>query len=341
MSAPELLVCGSLTLDNVVRADGALLPRTAAGNVVYAALGAALWGNSVGLVSRAGADFPADFLAMLRACGLHLDGIARLDAPHGMNVAFAYCADGSRVRAFPAELVARIPAAERARFTDYTTLGPAHRYATWLAFAPDAGDVPSGWEGARGVHLAAMPVQRHLSLTEHLCRPGRHVQVDSPWYDERTPGHDFHTTLLGRVDLLLPSEADVFTWQPGAGDALAATWALARSVRRPIVLKRGEAGCVVVDPAAEQAWTVPACPVAAIDPTGAGDAFCGGVLAGLQGGASLLRAAAFGTVSASFAVEGVGLAGLLAAERDEAVRRLEQLERRMTFHHPSEPAAWQ
>ena len=63
MTAPDLIACvGSLTFDNVVTAEGRALARTCGGNVVYAALGARLWGARVGLVSRAGADFPSAFL---------------------------------------------------------------------------------------------------------------------------------------------------------------------------------------------------------------------------------------------------------------------------------------
>ena len=330
-------MCGSLTLDNVVTSEGALLPMRAAGNVVYAALGAALWGRSVGLVSRAGADFPADFLAMLADRGLDLGGIARIDAPHGMNVAFAYRPDGSRVRAFPADLVARIPLAERARYVDYTTLGPAHRYATWLGFAPDADDVPAAWDAAvRAVHLAAMPVQRLLSLARRLHRPTRHVQVDSPWYDERMPAQDFHTDLFGRIDLLLPSEADVATWRPSE-PPLATAASLARNAGRPIILKQSEAGCVLIDAEGAPWCAIPSCPVAAIDPTGAGDAFCGGVLAGLSTG-DLRHAAACGTVSASFAVQGAGLDGLLHATEPEARRRLGQLMPRTRNLRATEPS---
>ena len=100
--SPGLLVAGSLTVDNVRTADGVLLPPRPGGNVIFAALGARLWSNAIGLVSRAGADYPAGALDRLAARGLDLAGITRVDAPHGMNVAFSYAPDGSRIRIFPA-----------------------------------------------------------------------------------------------------------------------------------------------------------------------------------------------------------------------------------------------
>jgi sugar/nucleoside kinase (ribokinase family) len=333
---PELIVCGSLTLDNVVTADGTLLPRSAGGNVVYAALGAALWGHRVGLVSRAGSDFPVEFLDMLAERGLDLGGIARLDAAHGMNVAFAYRPDGSRVRAFPAELVARLPEEERPRFIDYTTLGAAHRYATWQGFAPDAGDIPPRWL-VPGVyaHLAAMPVQRHMSLSAALHVTG-HVQVDSPWYDERMPEQDFHTKLAPHVDLLLPSEADLAVWRPGLQPMQAAT-GLARATRRRVLVKCGAAGCVLLDARGEQILSVPAYPVEAIDPTGAGDSFCGGFLAGLRRHGTIRQAAIAGAAVASFTVQAAGIFGLLRATQDELHRRVDWIDAHTTPSRDTEP----
>jgi len=51
---------------------------------------------------------------------------------------------------------------------------------------------------------------------------------------------------------------------------------------------------------------VPAYPSRMADPTGAGDAFCGGFLAGYQKTFDPLQAALYGNVSASLKVEGSG-----------------------------------
>jgi 2-dehydro-3-deoxygluconokinase len=59
-----------------------------------------------------------------------------------------------------------------------------------------------------------------------------------------------------------------------------------------------------------------------VDPTGAGDAFASGVLAGLLRGDDLPRALRRGVVSASFALEEWGCAGLLRATPAQAEARL-------------------
>ena len=323
----ELLVCaGSLTLDNVITADGQRLPQSYGGNVIYSALGAQLWHQPVGLLSRAAEDFPAGCLGMLVARGLRVEGIRRLPGPHAMNVAFCYRADGSRVRAFPPDVIAAIPAQERQRFTDYSIASHESRFSIWTRFAPDGKDIPDAWLPATAaIHCAAMPVQRHHAIAARVrADADTWLQVDSPWYDERDLGRDEATALFALVDAMLPSEDDVAKARPGR--PIEATLAeMQRKGARLIVLKRGAQGNRIV-PHGSSPIDIPALPGASVvDLTGAGDAFCGGFLAGMHLTGEPFEAALYGTVSASFAIAAPGIAGLLAGDKDEAKRRLAAL----------------
>jgi sugar/nucleoside kinase (ribokinase family) len=64
---------------------------------------------------------------------------------------------------------------------------------------------------------------------------------------------------------------------------------------------------------------VPAVSPRCVDPTGAGDAFCGGFLTGLIETGDPVEAALRGAVSASFAVEGCGAEPLMAPVDDREV----------------------
>ncbi len=325
MSRDLLLCAGSLTLDNVITADGRRLPQSWGGNVIYSALGARIWHDHVGLVSRAGENFPDACLAILAARGLCMQGIRRLPVSHGMNVAFCYRADGSRVRAFPPEVIETIPPLERERFIDYSIAGMDTRFAVWSGFAPDGSDIPDAWlPEIAAIHCAAMPVQHHHAITTRMrARAGADawVQVDSPWYDERDLARDEATALFAMVDAVLPSEDDVAKASPGK--SLDATLgAMQRKGARLIVLKRGSHGSRIIVPG-KSPVDVPALPGAsALELTGAGDAFCGGFLAGMHLTHEPFEAALYGTVSASFAIAAPGIAGLLAAKRSDADHRL-------------------
>jgi len=343
MGRDRLVFAGSLTIDNIVTADRQMMPPSPGGNVVYSALGARLWHDNVGVVTVAGAGFPAEYLGRLEAAGIDLGGVRQLDAPHGMNVAFCYAADGTRVRRFPAEVLATIPEAERARFRDYGAYDPIQRFAIWHAFSPLGADIPAAWlQDMVGLHCAAMPVESHHSLLQAVRGwSGRRIwaQVDSPWYDERDLGLDHASRLMPELDALLPSEADLATADPRVG----ADWVVRRLRRagaRLIVIKRGALGSEIVWRDGRRSIVPALAGLDVIDPTGAGDAYCGGFLAGIAVTGDVIDAAHFGTVSASFAIEGRGVERLLAVTPAEARHRLAQL-RGTTAHHfnPHEASA--
>ncbi len=326
MSGPELVVFGCLTLDSIVAADGTLMPQRSGGNALYTALGARVWSDHVGVVSHYGAGYPEAAVDMLRTLGVDTAGVRRRDAEHRRVVAFAYAPDGSRTRAFPPELRARIPEADRARFTDSSLLPDAD--ASWKAFAPGPADVPDAWwRTVRGIHCAFMPVLRHREIAAEVRKqpgPAIWLQVDSPWSDAVDPATDHVTPLLRDLDALLPSEADAEAFAPGVPAADTALALCGRGTRF-VVLKLGSAGCRVYEPAHGLMAEVPVVDVPVVDPTGAGDAFCAGFLAGMLASGDPVAAARHGTVSASFAVEANGLDGLRRATRGEAADRLATL----------------
>lgn len=73
-----------------------------------------------------------------------------------------------------------------------------------------------------------------------------------------------------------------------------------------VVVKRGEVGQYLYDRVSQKRWTIPAYPARVVDPTGAGDAFCGGFLAGYRQTYDPLEAVLFGNISASLVIEGSG-----------------------------------
>ena len=100
---------------------------------------------------------------------------------------------------------------------------------------------------------------------------------------------------------------------------------LALRCRGTAAVKLGPRGCLVWDRAAGKAVPVPVIPTDAIDPTGAGDSFCGGFLAGLVATGDPVLAAAHGAVSASFIVSRHGADGALPVDRAACRARLDTL----------------
>ena len=96
---------------------------------------------------------------------------------------------------------------------------------------------------------------------------------------------------------------------------------------RVVVIKLGADGSLVHAPHLRQSpLHVPAVPVVAIDPTGAGDAFCGALGASYAQSGDLRQAACRATVAASFVVERRGALAVLPFDCSAAEQRLAALE---------------
>jgi len=81
----HVIVVGNLTIDDVVRANGETTMASPGGNAIYAATGALIWGLSVGVVARAGDDFPVAALDRLRDAGLDTGGLRPIEGPTVRN----------------------------------------------------------------------------------------------------------------------------------------------------------------------------------------------------------------------------------------------------------------
>jgi sugar/nucleoside kinase (ribokinase family) len=89
-----------------------------------------------------------------------------------------------------------------------------------------------------------------------------------------------------------------------------------------VALRQGERGALVQRADSGETWQIPAYSVPVVDPTGAGNAFCGGFVAGWVESGDLRQAGLCGVVAASFLLEQVGLPATGPDWREEARRRL-------------------
>jgi sugar/nucleoside kinase (ribokinase family) len=133
--------------------------------------------------------------------------------------------------------------------------------------------------------------------------------------------------VLPRVDLLVVNDGEARLLAGEANVVRAARRLLAEGSRR-VLVKRGEYGAILFSP--ESVFAVPAYPLEEVfDPTGAGDAFAGGLFGHLaatgdRSEAGLRRAIVYGSVLASYVVEDFGGRRLRTLTRDDVERRYRQ-----------------
>jgi len=132
---------------------------------------------------------------------------------------------------------------------------------------------------------------------------------------------------LAVVDLVLVNETEI-RMLSGHHNLRKAAARIHKMGPRMVVVKRGEYGVIMFTQG--MTFFVPAYPLEEVhDPTGAGDSFAGGFMGYLaQAGdfseSSLRRAMVYGSVMASFAVEGFGLRRTLSLTRGEIDARFRE-----------------
>jgi sugar/nucleoside kinase (ribokinase family) len=256
------------------------------GAVLYAALAARLCGVRVGVASWLGDDYPAWATDALAARGVDLGGVRTLGGP-ALRTWLLY--EGRR-----RQVIHRLDR-------------PTH-----AAVSPTAEQIPEAWRSARAFHLAPMPFEVQRGLLDVLGgQAGAMVSLD-PYRLVSADTLEEWRTALASVDALFLSEDDL-ELPAGKEDPLPALRLLTGGRLRHVVFKRGRAGGMFYDAASDRG--IPWAPHAGdvVDPTGAGDAFAAGVIAGWLKGEAAVRCLERGVVAASFAVSTWGADGLLEA----------------------------
>ena len=330
---PELVTVGGLTVDNVISSDGTVALARVGGNGAYSSVGALCWARTVGLVSVAVSTYPKPALETLARNGIALDGVVMHDAALESGNWFIYDSEGNRHErlssppgalaeaGFPTD---RLSPAQVARWQEMLRQRDVSDELSYSLFrdahpmSPE--QVPESYLGARGVHLAPSRTVVLNAMLPLFNARGMVVTLDAGWQLAELSLPELEP-LLAQVDAFLPSEVELRAILPGVAiePALAL---LAARCRGTAAVKLGARGALVFDKAAGQPVLVPVLQADAIDPTGAGDSFCGGFLAGLALTGDPVRAACFGAVSASSIVSRFGVDGALPFDRTACRERV-------------------
>ncbi len=299
---------GGLTVDHIVLPDGSSHRHVLGGNAYYSALGAHLWTDDVRIISFVGTDFDSESLDHLHEVGIDISLVARLEGP-SIHLWILYEADGRRQIHYQhrSSHLSLLEGAVAAALPSFESIRMAQ---------------PS-------LHIAALPAALQTAILTALGPLAEQVTLDSIEARGSVGGDLFSYRAENGFDhvvAFLPSreEMDVVRGETSEADfAYSMTWPNLRFV----IVKDGAKGCTVYDSREKIAHRIPAWPSHVVDPTGAGDAFCGGFMVGLATLSDPVEAAILGSVSASFAVEGIGGSHLLSIDASERSDRRNALRR--------------
>jgi sugar/nucleoside kinase (ribokinase family) len=291
-TVPGVVVVGSVALD-IVHTPFASTGLVLGGSAVHFSNAASFF-TRVGMVGVVGEDYPLPELEFLRRRRVDLSGLAVVPGK-------SFVWEGRYHDNFVARETIRT---EVGVFADFHPVLPDHFRTSKVLF------------------LAAIHPDLQWSVLEQVRSP-KLVAVDTfkLWIDV---ARDRFMKVVKRADLLFVNDDEV-RWLTGEHNLFTGAKALRRLGPKWIVVKKGEHGSFLFsDRGVFLSSTYPVFEV--VDPTGAGDAYAGGMLGFLASQpqlsvTSLRRAMTWASVVGSFYVEGFGPDGLKKVTREQLQRR--------------------
>jgi len=307
--SPRFLFAGRLSREYVILPSGKVRLDVPGGNLLFAAVGLALWEPDPppGLVARVGEDYPREWLEDFKRWGLDTRGIRILPESVDVRRFIAFTDRTTRSYEDPVSHFARLGEPFPKALLGYRSREKELDSRTQLQpTSIRQGDLPADFLDATAAHLCPLDYLTHSMLPAMLRQAEFTIVTLDPsrGYMNPTYWNDVPSLITG-LTAFMPSEEEIRSLFEGRSSDL---WEMAEALAaygcEIIVIKRGPSGQYVYDAAARRRWEIPSYPSRLIDPSGAGDAFCGGYLAGYRRAYDPLEAALFGNVSASLVVEG-------------------------------------
>ena len=293
----RVLVVGSVALDTI-ETPAATMESILGGAATHFSLSARHFAP-VRLVGIVGKDFPDAHVQKLRNAGIDLAGLQ--------------IEDGETFR-WHGRYQGAMDSAETLK-VDLNVFGQ---------YRPD---VPAEFRDSPFAHLGTADPQTQLKVLEQLSKP-EFVMLDTIefWIQKDRKGL---LDLLPRVDALCVNYEEALLLGEKSNLPSAMQVLRSRGLRN-LIVKRAEHGATLSTD--DTLFSVPSYPTSTVtDPTGAGDAFAGGVLGHIARAGNLREALLYGSVMGSFAVEGFGTGGLDGATPEKIEERIKALRAMITL----------
>lgn len=297
-----LLVVGSVALDSVKTPFGEVT-EVLGGSATYFSTAASYF-TTVRLIAVVGEDFPEAHVKFLKSRGIDLTGLERR----------------------PGQTF-RWKGAYTHQLNEAQTLDT--RLNVFETFRPN---IPESYRAPELLFLGNIDPELQLSVLEQVKRPSLVACDTMNFWIERK--REALWRVLEMVDVLIINDGEARALAQNPNLVQVAKEVLSRGVKH-LIIKRGEYGVLMFNQ--KRTFGAPAFPLEAVlDPTGAGDTFAGGFMGYLSSTRNLSeesfrQAVVFGSVMASFTVEGFSLDRLRALDYKEIQTRFQEFKRLTHF----------
>lgn len=294
----SILVLGTVALDTVKTPFG-FKKQLLGGSAAHFAIVARLF-TKVNLVAIVGKDFPLKYVDFLQKKGIDLSSLIRSDGP-----TFKWSGE------YKGDL--------NTALTLNTELGVLSN------FRPH---VSEKQKNIKYIFLANVDPDLQRHLLAHMRSP-RLVGLDSMNYWIKHKRRSL-LRLIKDVDIYVANDQEARQLS-GESNLIKAAKRLSSLGPKMVLIKKGEHGVLLYS--SRFILSIPAYPTdRVVDPTGAGDSFAGGfmgylAMAGKINPVNIKKAITYGTIAASFNVEGFGLTKTALMNRGDLEKRITEFKK--------------
>jgi len=296
----DYVIYGKIIIDDIRLRGGGQVHRVLGGGGPQAVFGARLWSDAVGFLTRSGTDLEANHVAALRELDADLSGWTQfpdIPTPHNR---MQYDADEYLIGG-----------------------GLITSREDWDRLLAEPVTVPLAYARPKAIHLITeFPDEPMVAGALEMREQGALFSLEPLARD--AVGRDWTGMLhlLHQVDIVAPDWPTASTIASSDDPKqVMRHWSTLGS--QAVAVRHGARGSYVWSRERDEAWHIPAVPVNVVDPTGAGNAYGGGLCVGWTETRDARRAGCQGAVSASILVGHVGLPQISTNLRREARSLLE------------------
>lgn len=305
----QLLVIGNIRNDFIITQSGKAHSNLIGGSALYAAAGARMGNENIGLVSRIDAKFPDQALLQIEKRGVDTNGILRLKQTFDTRSFYYWLDNRNCLIDNPTAAYSKFGLTFPPELIGYTipTYSTIEKMWANISIKMDI-PFPHEYMDISGVHLCPIDLATHIKM-QTLLQKGTVTTITlCPSDDYMNPDNILKIPAIVKdITAFIPTEAQISSLFRGRTQDL---WEMAQEISKlgcPIVvIQRGEKGCLIYNSQNRSKFILPTYPTSWKDPTGMNDVFAGAFLSEYKRSFDSTRAAVFANACASISVEGSG-----------------------------------
>ena len=282
----DYIIYGKIIIDTIGLLDGGVVEDVLGGGGPQGSFGARIWSDSIGFLTRSGTDIDPGPVETLKGIDINLEGWVQYSDLPTMRGGMFY----DENEYMTPEKRADLEHEKQIRWEIFKNM-----------LARDI-ELPPSYSEPKVIHLITEYPHEHMSVVARQLKKNGAILSLEPLIDFREwSNKEEIIDFISEVDTVTPD------WPSASGiakseDPLEVMKYWTQLGPKLVAIRNGRHGSYTWDQKNDVIWHIPPVPVKAVDPTGAGNCYGGGMAVGWHRTMDARLAGCYGAVSAYFLV---------------------------------------